>query len=202
MGLKLEVFESTDLRAGASQTVVLDTLGFEEAKLASYDAGYHAGWEDAAAAQSGDQTRISAELARNLQALGFTYHEARQHILRALGPLMTAMVERILPAAARAALAPMILEVLRPLAERQSQPPVTLVLHPSARAGVEALLTGDQSLPVQIEEEETLGEGTAFIRFQGGETQVDLDDAVDRIARAVQDFFAMNQKDADDGQPE
>ena len=37
-----------------------------------------------------------------------------------------------------------------------------------------------------------LGAGTAYLRFQSGETQIDLDDAVARIARAVNDFFALN----------
>ena len=69
MALKLEVFE-TDTSGRDGTTIVLDTIHLEETKLASYDAGYAAGWEDAATAQSGDQTRIAAELANNLQ--GYT----------------------------------------------------------------------------------------------------------------------------------
>ena len=49
MVLRLEVFESEDTGT-APNTIVLDTSLLEEAKLASYDAGYSAGWEDAAAA--------------------------------------------------------------------------------------------------------------------------------------------------------
>lgn len=82
MVLRLEIFES-DEPGGPAETVVLDTSALEEARLASYDSGYAAGWEDATAAQSGDQSRIRAELARNLQALSFTYQEARSHVLRA-----------------------------------------------------------------------------------------------------------------------
>jgi flagellar biosynthesis/type III secretory pathway protein FliH len=205
MGLKLEVFESEGKQPGKADLVMLDTLALEEAKLASYDSGYQAGWEDAADAQSTDQGRIRADLARNLQGLSFTYHEARQHILKALDPLLTTIVERILPGTAKSTLAPMILEVLRPIAQKVSAPPITIVLHPIARPAVEALLEQDAGLPVVLQEEETLGEGTAYIRFQGGETQVDLDDAVARISRAVQDFFALNRapsgKEPDHGQP-
>ncbi len=204
MPLKLEVFETDERRNGRSDTVVLDTLALEEAKLAAYDTGYQAGWDDAAAAQSDDQGRIKADLARNLQLLSFTYHEARQHILHALDPLLTSMVERVLPDTAKAALAPMILETLRPLALAASEPPVTLVLNPAARPAVQALLDANPSLPVTLLDEPTLGEGTAYLRFQSGETQIDLDDAVARIARAVHDFFALNgaanQKEADHGQ--
>lgn len=205
MGLKLEVFETEERRPGKTDTVILDTLALEEAKLAAYDNGYQAGWDDAASAGSDDQGRIKADLARNLQALSFTYHEARQHILQALEPLMKSIVERILPATARSALAPLILETLRPIAARASEPPITVVLHPAARPALEAMLDQASGLPISLVEEETLGEGTAYIRFQSGETQIDLDDAVARIARAVQDFFALNgaltTKDATHGQP-
>ena len=46
MALKLEVFETAN-RSTRSDTVILDVLALEEAKLSSYDAGYTAGWEDA-----------------------------------------------------------------------------------------------------------------------------------------------------------
>jgi flagellar assembly protein FliH len=205
MGLKLEVFETEERRPGATETVVLDTLALEEAKLTAYDNGYQAGWDDAASAGSEDQARVKADLARNLQALSFTYNEARQHILKALEPLMTSVVDRVLPATARATLAPLILETLRPIAARASEPPITVVLHPASRPALEAIMDNASGLPITIEEEDTLGEGTAFIRFHSGETQIDLDDAVARIARAVQEFFALNgapSKDTAHGQPE
>ncbi|MGQ0609649.1 MAG: flagellar biosynthesis protein [Paracoccaceae bacterium] len=202
MPLKLEVFESAERAAGRIDTVVLDTVALEEAKLAAYDKGYSAGWEDAVGAQTEDQARIKADLARNLQLLSFTYQEARQHVLQSLNPLLGSIVERVLPTLARASLAPMILEILRPIAESTAEPPVTIAIHPSARAAVEGLVLDTAGLPVEIREEDTLGEGTAFVRFDGAETQIDLDDAVRRIARAVHDFFEMQRKDSDNGQPQ
>ena len=85
MVLRLEVFESeVPVGAGQAETLVLDTGALEDAKLASFESGYSAGWEDAAAAQADDQTRVSADLARSLQSLTFTYHEARNHVLKAI----------------------------------------------------------------------------------------------------------------------
>jgi hypothetical protein len=60
--------------------VVTQVDAVEEAKVASFEQGYKAGWDDAVAAQSEDQTRIRADLARNLQSLSFTYQEARSHM--------------------------------------------------------------------------------------------------------------------------
>ena len=198
MALKLEVFD-TEEKPAKTRTIVLDRVALEDEKLASYDTGYRAGWEDANAAQSDDQSRIGADLARNLQSLGFTYHEARTHILKAIEPLMVEIVGRLLPEIARETLAPFVLETLMPLAEGLSDAPVTLVLNPTARAPVEALLEQATGLPVRIEEEPTLGEGQVYIKLGAVETQVDLDKAIADIAAAVRGFFDLPGKDRPNG---
>ena len=137
MVLKLEVF-APDQPSAAGNTVVLDTMLLEETKLSAYDSGYAAGWEDATAAQSEDQNRVRADLARNLQSLGFSYHEARAHVLKALEPLLRQITGQLLPELARDSLAPMVLEILMPLAEKLADTPITLVLNPAARPAVEA----------------------------------------------------------------
>ena len=198
MALKLEVFD-TDDKPTRAQTVVLDRVALEDQKLASYDSGYKAGWEDAVGAQSDDQSRMGADLARRLQTLGFTYHEARTHILKAIEPLMLQIVGRLLPEIARESLAPFVLETLMPLAEGLAEAPVTLVLNPAARAAVEALLEQATGLPLIIEEEPTLGEGQVYLRLGQTEAQVDLDKATADIAAAVRGFFNLPGKDRPNG---
>jgi len=191
--LRLEVFE-TDVRSGLHDTVVLDTMALEEAKLGSYDAGYSAGWEDAAAAHAGEQSQIKSDLARNLQSLGFTYQEARMHILRSIEPLLQEMVSRLLPELARETLAPVVLEVLMPMAEKMSDAPVTLVLNPAARAAVEALLEQATGIPLTLIEEPTLSEGQVYLRMGGAEISVDLDRATAEITAAVRGFFDLPER--------
>lgn len=190
MGLKLEVFE-TEKEPAEKAIVVLDSMALEESKLAAYDQGYSAGWEDATTAQSDDQTRVRADLARNLQSLGFTYHEARVHVLRAVEPLLQQVVGRLLPALSRETLAPMVLEVLLPMAEKLADEPVTLVLNPASRPAVEALLTQATGLPVTIVDEPSLGDGQAYLRLGASETHIDLDRATAEITAAVRGFFKL-----------
>jgi hypothetical protein len=198
MALKLEVFDIED-KPTRVETVILDRVALEDEKLASYDTGYRAGWEDSNAAQSDDQTRMKADLARNLQTLGFTYHEARSHILRAIEPLMLQIVGRLLPEIARETLAPFVLETLMPIAETLGDAPVRLVLNPASRAPVEALLEQATGLPVVIEEEPTLGEGQVYIKLGSVEAEVDLDQATADIAAAVRGFFELPGKDRPNG---
>jgi flagellar assembly protein FliH len=195
MVVRLEVFESEEAHAGAG-TVVLDSDMLEEARLASYDAGYTAGWEDAAAAQAGETTRIHAELARNLQALSFTHQEARSHILRALEPLLDQMVEVLLPTLAREAVGGLVLDALMPMAEGLADAPVKIILNPAVRLAVESLIADATGLPVEIEEEPLLGEGQVYLRFGSSETLVDLDRATTEIAAAVRGFFDLNRKES------
>ncbi len=191
--LRLEVFE-TEARGNAPEMVVLDTMALEEAKLGSYDAGYAAGWEDAAAAQSNEQSLIKADLARNLQSLGFTYQEARIHILRSIEPLLQEIVGQLLPELARETLAPIVLEVLMPMAETLADAPVTLVLNPAARAAVEALLEQATGMPLTLIEEPSLGEGQVYLRMGGAEISVDLDRATAEITAAVRGFFDLPER--------
>ena len=194
MVLKLEVFEA-DLPENAASTVVLDTLALEETKLASYETGYAAGWEDAVAAQAGDQAKIRADLARNLQSLSFTYHEARDHVLRAIEPLLTEVVNKLLPKLAHDVLTPTILQILLPMAEHLADAPLSVVINPSARAAVDALLEQVAGLPIEVIEEPSLSEGQAYLRLGEMERQINLDRATQDISAAVRGFFERPEKE-------
>lgn len=195
--LRLEVFETELL--SRSEVVVTDPGAMEEERLTAYEQGYTAGWDDATAAQTEDQAQLSAEIGRNLQALSFTFHEARTHVLSAIEPLLTDIVTRLLPETARSALAPIVREMLMPLAEGLAGTPVEIVLNPAARPTVEAILETAISFPVTLTEEPTLSEGQLYIRFGQTETHVDLDGAVAAIALAIQDFFTLSEKDNGNG---
>lgn len=191
--LNLEVFDTPDPHAQAP-VMVLETIAFEEAKLTAYDQGYRAGWDDAVQAQSSDQTQISAELARNLKSLSFTFADARQHVLDAMQPVLQDIVTRLLPVIARGALAPTILHSLRPLAERASDSPVEILINPTARLAVETLLAHSNGPPTHLIDEPSLGEGQAFLRLGQSETRIDLDAAIADISAALSSFFQSSER--------
>lgn len=197
-GLRLEVFDTAATPDGGVQPLV-EASQLEEAKIAAYEQGYSAGWEDASAAQQGDQTRIRADLARNLQSLSFTFQDARSHVLQAIRPLILEMTGRLLPELAREALAPTVLEVLMPMAEEMGDAPLTLVLNPAVRERVESLVAQATGLPIVIEEEDSLGEGQVYIRLGPQETTVDLTRVTQDITAAVRGFFNLSDQDGSHG---
>ncbi|MGB4827906.1 MAG: flagellar biosynthesis protein [Paracoccaceae bacterium] len=196
---QLEVFDADPSARQPSGMVVTQLGAIEEAKLAAYEQGYKAGWDDAAAAQSEDQNRIRADLARSLQQLSFTYQEARSHILKAIEPLLEEMVNRLLPETARETLAPLVLEQVMPMAEELTDQPVVLVLNPAVRAAVETLIEQATGLPMSIEEEPTLPEGQVYIRLGGTEAKVDLTRVTADIAAAVRGFFSLSEETDQNG---
>lgn len=196
---KLEVFEADD-RPTPPDVLVVEATALEEGRLQAYEQGYAAGWEDATKAQDEDQSRVRADLARNIQGLGFTYHEARDHILGAIGPLLQDLTSRLLPTMAREAMAPLVLEALMPLVEQASDSPIELVMNPAARPAIVSLLEQTAGLSLVLKEEPTLGEGQVYLRLGGGgETRIDLDRALAEIDAAVRDFFGQFKTETKDG---
>lgn len=197
MTLKLEVFEAPSQR---SEIVVMKSDEVEDARLQAYENGYAAGWEDAMSAASDEQGKLSAELANNLQHLAFTHEEARSHLLKSIRPTLVEITTRLLPELAREALAPSILDALLPIIDEAADQPVLLSLNPAARPSIERLISFAAGVPVAIEEEATLGEGQVYLKVGGVEHRVDLDQAVQQIIRAVQDFFDHSERGSPDGQ--
>jgi flagellar biosynthesis/type III secretory pathway protein FliH len=196
--LRLEVFDTVLTADGGTQPLV-EVSAVEEAKITSYEQGYSAGWEDASAAQQGDQTRIRADLARSLQSLSFTFQDARGHVLQAIRPLILEMTNRLLPEVARQSLGPTVLDALMPLADQLADAPLTLVLNPTVRDRVEGLVAEATGLPMVIEEEPSLSEGQVYIRLGPKEQKVDLDRVTSDITAAVRGFFNLPEKDTSNG---
>jgi flagellar assembly protein FliH len=189
--LRLEIFDTAPAADGSLQPLV-EAAAVEEAKVASFEQGYSAGWDDAVAAQQGDQEKIRADLARNLQTLSFTFQDARSHVLQSIRPLILEMVNRLLPEVAREALAPTVLDAVMPLAEGMADAPVTLVLNPANRPQVEDLVAQATGLPMVIDEEPSMPDGQVYIRFGTAETKVDLAQVTADIGLAVRSFFNLN----------
>lgn len=190
--LKLETFAPSD--PDLTRDNVTDTEA-EEVRLAAYEQGYSAGWEDAVAAQDADLTRLRNELGQNLQDLAFTYHEAHSHVLRTLEPLLRDMVAKVLPAIARETLGHMVVEELRPLVADLTGAPLTIATHPDNVAMIEDLVIARAKFPAELRADPTLGPGQAQFRIGPAERVVDLDGVIAAIAGAVAGFFDIEKQE-------
>lgn len=165
----------------------------------AFEQGYKSGWEDAIKAQSQDQTRISSDLAQNLQDLSFTYHEAYSQVVEGMAPLLNDMVESLLPKVARDALGLHVVELLNDLTRSYSEQPVEIVVATDNSEAVAPLLKGDFKMPVSLTEDPQLAEGQAEIRFGKVERRVDLTAVLNNIQEALRGFMHDNRKEVVNG---
>ena len=166
----------------------------EQARLSGYEAGYKAGWDDAVRAEREDQARIDAEFSRNLQEMGFTFQEARAHVMNALEPLLAGMVEKVLPDLVTQTLGQSIVEELLHLASDVTDAPIDVVVNPSCRAVLEPMIKSATSVPFSLIEEPSLADGQVYLRAGQRERHLDFAGAVDRIGKSISDFFSLNEK--------
>lgn len=187
---QLEVFELPDT---SGDQVQLSASDLEEVRLTAFEKGYTAGWDDAVAAQEDEARKLRVDLVRNLQDLSFTYHEARNHVLTAIEPLLRDMVAKVLPVAARQSLGHLVSETLQPLAEELADTPISVVVNPTNRQMVETMLTDIETVPLVIVEEESLGVGQVYLRTGDTETRIDLDSTIDAIGTAIAAYFDVQK---------
>ena len=188
--LRLDCFDDADGGCAPAQPDGPTTaLLAEDERLAAYEKGYAAGWEDAVAAREGDAQRLREDLAQNLRDLAFTFQEARAHVLRSLEPLLRTMVDRVLPDVARSGFGAAVAAEACAAAGTVATAPVEILVAPGNVAAVEAALGDDPALPVRLVADPALAEGQARFRLGGEEAVFDQDAMLAAIRRHVTDFL-------------
>jgi hypothetical protein len=191
---KLQAKPKTDPLAEPALSPGPSAEEIEASRMAAYEQGYKAGWDDAVRAETDDQSRIGVEFARNLQDLGFTFHEARSHIMKALEPLLTEMVSKVLPQLVSQTLGQTILEELLPMAEAASDAPIQIVVSTASRPAIQHLVDGSLTIPLEIIEEPSLAEGQVYLRMGELEKKIDMDATVEKIGQAIKAVYALNKE--------
>jgi flagellar biosynthesis/type III secretory pathway protein FliH len=190
-----EQFDSptpVDLSAAGGGPASDDAM--EEARLAGFDQGFKAGWEDCEAAQKGAAQDARADVLRHLQEMSFGYHEAHGHFLAALRPVFEALTERFLPDIARQTLGPRVLEALMPLAQARLDCPVRLNVHPDSRLMLEEFLAGAVCPPFETVEDPALAPGVVILAAGEAEVLVDADSVVEALREIVAQHFEPRQE--------
>jgi len=200
--LALEDFDlSPPARAAQESLGASDSEGrvSDAARMEIYEEGYQAGWDDAVKTQSEDQKRIGAEFARNLQELSFTFHEARAHVIQSMEPLLTEIVNALLPGLMAESFAQTLLEELRPLIAEAADNPIDLIVGPGCMAILEGPVSDLGNVAIKITEEPSLADGQAYFRIGKVERQVDLSGALESMRAAMSALFELNERTLKNG---
>ncbi|MCI5100792.1 ABC transporter ATP-binding protein [Phaeobacter italicus] len=171
----------------------------EEQKLASYETGYSAGWDDAVTAKDNEVTKISSELASSLEDLSFTFHEAQSQLLETLDPMFKVLTSAVLPDAMAASFGHHIVDQLTDMAKSQADQPINIVVSPGEGAAVRALLTRSFSVPVTVREDVGLSAGQAYLKVGGVERELNSAALIDAIKDSIDAFSHQMTEDSNYG---
>ncbi len=174
---------------------LLDEDALEEQRLVAFEQGYGAGWEDAVQAQEQNRGQVSAELAKALEDMSFTYHEALTRMTLSLEPMFQSLVHLVLPDCIDRGFAHRLSEQLQDMARTQIDQPIQILVPEGRAAEVEELLPSDMPQPLRVIEDSSLQPGQARLQVGISRREVDCVDLLTSVQQAF-DSYMFEAKEA------
>jgi len=178
---------------------LMSDVALEDQRLASFEKGYSAGWEDAFSAQEKDQSRVTGNLADSLGDLSFTYHEAMTELMGAVEPVFHSLVRLVLPEIMAQTFGQHIVELLSEMARSQASGPASLIVPTGTGASISSILAQELPMPVKITEDAAIETGRAYLRLGASEREIDSTSLLDSIRDAVDAFKYQTRKELKNG---
>lgn len=172
----------------------IDGERLESEKLAAFDKGYTAGWDDATDAQEDESQKAERAFSARMDELGFTFYEARAHIMASLRPLLTGIVESVVPRILHETLGHRLEAEILSLADGHPDPEVTISVCPTGMDGVVESLKTTARFPIRIESDDTLEPG--FIQFRMGTVahEFDMTSIENALSNALNALDTLNEE--------
>ncbi len=188
----LEDFSRADPANEPLQLMSDDSL--EDLRLASFEQGFTAGWDDAIRSQSENQTRITDALGSTLEDLCFTYQEALVQMTAAVEPVFRSLVETVLPEALMQSIGEQIVQQCCEMAHGQITQPVSLLVPFGAEMAIRPALDRNLSMEVKIVESDEMGPGQVCLRLGNREREIDCSQLLNNLREALDAFFHTTEK--------
>lgn len=161
-----------------------------------WKSGHAEGLADGLAMAELRQTMLAETVVQAIADLSFTYAEARAQVLMSLRPLFAAIMSRLLPDIATAALLPHVVDLLAEAAQADSAMPVAITVHPSLQGGLAQVLASAGTPMPKIQPDPNLGLGQVILRHGGSETALDLDGLVTDITAVLASILDTSATEA------
>lgn len=176
--LKLEVFEVAQLDEEAP---LLDAFQAEKMREAAYEQGYAAGWQDALEQMRNEDELRHIAAQEALQAVGFSYTEAHQALAGSFLALTQALLDSVLPEAARLALPLCLKAELEALLQQHTRPAVQILCAPGVLGTLGTLIASCTQAEIELVAEPSFSDAQITLCIDSQERVIDLDDVVARV---------------------
>ena len=149
----------------------------------TYDEGYAEGQAAAKQSFEEEQTNFKEELIQILNDSAFGYQEAQAHFQSGMQIYLRSVFERVLPELRAPALHAELIAILNDGVKRAAEDQITLQVSSDQFGPVSALVAQMDFPHVQVSQSEDLKTHAAFISSPSREIALDVDAAVDAIAK-------------------
>lgn len=189
------LLEDFTVQAGGGALHLLDEDALEEQRLAAFEQGYGAGWDDAMNARDSSRKQVSDELGNSLEDMSFTYHEAMTRMTLSLEPMFQSLIDVVLPQMIDHSMAARLTEQLCEMARAQIEQPIQVMVPEGSAAAVEALIPAELPTAPQVIEDSSLQAGQARLQVGISRREVDCSALLAAVAQAF-DAYVFEAKEA------
>lgn len=158
----------------------------EDQRLAVFEQGYAAGWDDALSAQAGQDSRATEAFVLALEDLSFPYQEALAQMIANTAPVIEAILRQIVPGQLAEHLARIVWDEVETLLREPAHNRVEIVAAPARIAFLEKAMP--QGVDATIRADGALGDDCVRLRVGPAERQIDMSYIARRLDGAVAAF--------------
>lgn len=180
--LKLEVFETAQQD---QQAILLDPFQAEQMREAAFEQGYAAGWQDALEQLRNEDALRQIAAQEAVQAIGFSYSEAHQALAGSFLELLQAILDRVMPEAARLSVQLFLGAELDALFVKHTRPAVQIFCAPGALVALKQVVAASSPTEIELVAEPSFSEAQVSLRIGDQERVINLDDLLDRMRAIV-----------------
>lgn len=180
--LKLEVFETAQQD---QQAILLDPFQAEQMREAAFEQGYAAGWQDALEQLRNEDALRQIAAQEAVQAIGFSYSEAHQALAGSFLELLQAILDRVMPEAARLSVQLFLGAELDALFAKHTRPAVQIFCAPGALVALKQVVAASSPAEIELVAEPSFSEAQVSLRIGDQERVINLDDLLDRMRAIV-----------------
>lgn len=172
----------------------------EDSKLASFEAGYSSGWDDATQAHADSKSAITEALKEGLARAELSKDAAFDQFIAAAETLIEGMVRQVLPAISQDVLGYHIRDILTEVARNAVDQEIEISVSAEDHDSLVRLSADWLPDTARIVCDPALSPGQADLKLGGSETHVDLAEVIAEVGRAVDAFFHVaKETSAHDG---
>ncbi len=183
---RLEIFETAQLE---DETNLFNAHEAEKLRETAFEQGYASGWQDALQQFRNEDALRRAAAEEAIQAVNFTYAEAHQALQSGFLALTQAMLQKVMPEAARRALPQCLRDELDALIARHTDLPLEILCASSVLKTLEPIVGAIPNRAIRLIVEPSFSEAQVALRLGECERIIDLDAVQTRLHALLEIHF-------------